>query len=65
MQILDHQQEGAIDGFRQEQPRDGIQSPRLAQLRVHSSETILVICNLKQSVQIREPDLSKSRIERH
>ena len=63
MKILDYQQEGAIEGFRQEQPRDRIQSPRLAQLRVHSSETVLVICNLKQGVQIREQIL-QARIER-
>ena len=63
MQIFDYQQERAIDGFRQEKPRDGVQSPRLAQLRVHAGETILVIRNLKQSVQIREPVL-QVRIER-
>ena len=63
MKVFDYQQERAIDGFRQEQARDGVQSPRLAQLRVHSGETILVIRNLKQSVQIREPVL-QVRIER-
>ena len=44
-------------------PRDCVQSPRLAQLCVHSGETILVIRYFEQGVQIREQVL-QVRIER-